>query len=202
MNPLIAVVDSQPALFALKMLGRQTVTSRVISRRDVRFSYIPRLLIYIVSQNLSILLKAAEGLRAKDSDAADEALRCVANALLLVEECRTTWVEIQGADHCLDLLEKAKSTVLIFLSSRILFLCTASSSSPYLQTLLNGTRTAGAGMDKDKQIAKTRNDIVVSIASQLDYVLDCVRQDMTMCKEAMTDLLKFSFNLLCHWPKV
>ena len=70
------------------------------------------------------------------------------------------------------------------------------------RSLLNGTRTAGAGMDKDKQIAKTRNDIVVSIASQLDYVLDCVRQDMTMCKEAMTDLLKFSFNLLCHWPKV
>lgn len=58
-----------------------------------------------IPQNLTILLNAAEKLRSSEGDAADESLRCVANALLLVDEARTTWVEIHGADHCVTILE-------------------------------------------------------------------------------------------------
>lgn len=57
------------------------------------------------SQNLAILHNAATSLRASDSEAANDALRCVANALLLIESGRSTWVSIKGALHCIELLE-------------------------------------------------------------------------------------------------
>lgn len=48
----------------------------------------------------------------------------------------------------------------------------------------------------------TRRDIVDTISLKLDFLLISVTQKTPMGKEAMIDLLKLSFNLLCHWPKV
>ena len=64
-----------------------------------------------VLQNLSRLLAIIKALNGSDSEAANEALRCVANALLLIEEGRTTWIQVQGSDCCLDLLEVCPSLI-------------------------------------------------------------------------------------------
>ena len=61
---------------------------------------------YILSsKNFHILLKVMKSLYKSNTDAAYDALRCVANALLLVEESRDTWARVQGADYCMELLE-------------------------------------------------------------------------------------------------
>lgn len=52
-----------------------------------------------------MLLNATKELRASDANAADDALRCVANALLLVESGRDNWTNIGGSAYCVDLLE-------------------------------------------------------------------------------------------------
>lgn len=44
--------------------------------------------------------------------------------------------------------------------------------------------------------------IVEIIGSKLDLLITSVRNGTPMAREAMTDLLKFSFNLLLHYPKV
>lgn len=45
-------------------------------------------------------------------------------------------------------------------------------------------------------------DIIETIGLRLDHLRTGISQSTTMAKEAMTDLLKFTFNLLVHWPKV
>ncbi|KLO08412.1 hypothetical protein SCHPADRAFT_880592 [Schizopora paradoxa] len=179
--------DAQLALLALKMLGRTTPCSRIIGRRE----------------NLTILLNAAEKLRSSESDAADESLRCIANALLLVDDARIPWVEIHGADHCVTLLEKSTSPNLIFLTCRILFLSTASSMSPFISTVLEPPRRR---YSTSNLLSTARdyphNDIIETISSKVDILLPLISQSVPMSKEALTDILKFSFNLLCHWPKI
>ncbi len=85
-------------VLALKTLGRTTPCSRIISKREGTCAdRLPHTFTSLtLSQNLAILLNAAEKLRSSESDAADESLRCVANALLLVDDARMTWVEIHG----------------------------------------------------------------------------------------------------------
>jgi len=55
--------------------------------------------------NLSFLLSLSAS-QAPDLELSYEALRCVANALLLVEKARTTWVEqvVGGGSACIELL--------------------------------------------------------------------------------------------------
>ena len=55
--------------------------------------------------NLKTLLGFSRSFK-NDPEAANEALRCVANALLLVEQARVTWTdkEVGGGDACVDLL--------------------------------------------------------------------------------------------------
>lgn len=56
--------------------------------------------------NLSTLLALSTSLK-NDPEATIEALRCVANALLLIEKARVTWVgeQVGGGQACVDLLE-------------------------------------------------------------------------------------------------
>ncbi|KAI5119629.1 hypothetical protein M0805_007893 [Coniferiporia weirii] len=175
--------EAGPALLALKTLGRAAAASIVISSQS----------------NLRVLLSAAESFRAVDSDAADDALRCIANALLLVEKGRASWVEIQGATHCVDLLSRTTSTSCIFLCCRILFLCTASSTSELHKILMD--RPAAPIFDRPVERGGQQGIIDV-IAKQLDFLLSSILQGSAMSKEAMTDLLKFTFNILCYWPRI
>lgn len=79
----------------------------------------------------------------------------------------------------------------IFLASRILFLCTVSSitGANFIQSLVEDKRL-GSG---------TAVDI---LAQKLDILGVSVASGTTMAREALTDTLKFTFNLLVHYPKV
>jgi hypothetical protein len=82
--------DAANALLAVKTLGKMPVGSEVIA----------------TPANLSILLALSTAFK-NDLDATTEALRCVANALLLIDSARDTWVDKQvgGGEACVGLLD-------------------------------------------------------------------------------------------------
>jgi len=71
--------------------------------------------------------------------------------------------------------------------ARILFLATASGPS-YLETLLDG-----------KYHGRT---IIEILGAKLDLLTSALRNGTPSAKEGLTDILKFIFNLLLHYPKV
>ena len=56
-------------------------------------------------QNLPILLNLGTDTRESHLEAAYEAMRCVANALLLIDSGRDVWLDIQGGEACVEMLE-------------------------------------------------------------------------------------------------
>ncbi len=82
--------DSAQALAALKSLGKNPVGSETIAK----------------SANLHAVLSVAEHFK-DDVDSSNEALRCIANALLLVESARKTFVrkEVGGGESMVEFLE-------------------------------------------------------------------------------------------------
>ena len=83
-------VDAGLALLAVKILGKEISGSEYLAS----------------SSNLSTLLGFATGFK-DDPDASSEALRCIANALLLIEEARSTFIGkgVNGGDTCIIMLE-------------------------------------------------------------------------------------------------
>jgi hypothetical protein len=86
--------------------------------------------------------------------------------------------------------QKSTSLDQIFLASRILFLCTASESlsGHFICSIVEGQHHG--------------RTIVEIIKEKLDALIVQVLAQREMSSEAMTDLLKFTFNLLLHYPKV
>jgi hypothetical protein len=100
LNPII---DCAQALAALKSLGKNPVGSEVIA----------------TSANLAAVLAVSEHLK-DDPDASNEALKCIANALLLVESARRTFAkkEVGGGESMVESLEVSRTC--IFHSARSL----------------------------------------------------------------------------------
>lgn len=170
----LSAKDAADALLAVKTLGRHPTSSEVIASPP----------------NLRALLAVFNSYR-DDQDVSNEALRCVANALLLVEQGRLNWIDIGGARTCVLLLEKSTSPDRIFLLSRILFLCTVSlSSASFICSLVEDVPAAQTGT------------IVDIIGAKLDLLTSSILAGAKMSREAMTDLLKLTFNLLAHYPKL
>ena len=88
--------------------------------------------------------------------------------------------------------KRATSTDLIFVTSRLLFLSTASSAtaSDFIKDLVEG-RVSGNG-----------KSVVDILAQKLDVLLPLVVQGTPMAREAMSEMLKFGFNVLCFYPRV
>ncbi|KZV60313.1 hypothetical protein PENSPDRAFT_620141 [Peniophora sp. CONT] len=164
--------DAAQALGALKSLGKHPSGARILAQKD----------------NLTLLLGLSEYFFKENMDASLEALRCVANSMLLVEEARRTLIgdDIKGGDIALRLLERSNSPDTIFLASRILFLATASSAygGPLLIQFVD---------------EKGALDI---IAPRLEGLIVSILAGTKMAREAMTDLLKFTYNILAHYPKI
>lgn len=82
--------DAAQGLLAVKNLGKNTSSSEYLSSPG----------------NLSTLLALFSTFK-DDLDASSEALRCIANALLLVENARSTFIqsEVDGGTSCISLLE-------------------------------------------------------------------------------------------------
>ena len=188
------LLDAAKALLALKTLGKMPAGSEVIA----------------TAANLSTMLALSTALK-NDTDAASESLRCVANALLLVDSARNIWVDTQvgGGEACISLLDvriprctcypsadlsmalqKSTTPDQIFLASRILFLCTVSATSgTFIQSLVE---------DKHGSSGTT----VDIIGAKLDILTNNILAGVKMGREAMTDMLKLTFNLLVYYPKV
>ncbi|KAF9057765.1 guanine nucleotide exchange factor [Panaeolus papilionaceus] len=168
----LSTKDAGLALLAVKTLGKDPAGSTVLAS----------------SNNLSILLSFANTFK-DDHNALSESLRCIANAMLLIEAARTTFIEdeVNGGNACLNMLERATSPDQIFILSRILFLSTVSGTS-FLESVV-----------EEKHNGRTVVDI---IGSKLDLMLVSIKDGVPTSKEAMIDLLKFTYNLLLHYPKL
>ncbi|KAH6915266.1 guanine nucleotide exchange factor [Coprinopsis sp. MPI-PUGE-AT-0042] len=162
--------DAAKALLAVKTLGRDPAGSEVIS------------------QDMPAFLKFQSTM--KDyPDAATEALRCLANALLLIESARHRFLEptVNGPDVLIPMLDKASSPDQIFILARVLFLAGASGST----RIVNLVET--------KYNSKYLIDI---IAAKVDALIVPVQSSTPMAKDAMTDILKLAFYILVHYPKL
>lgn len=82
--------DAAQALLAIKALGKHPAGSQVVATR----------------QNLISLLAIFNAFK-DDTEASNEALKCICNALLLIEPARTLFVhkDVGGGDAVIDLLE-------------------------------------------------------------------------------------------------
>lgn len=88
------------------------------------------------------------------------------------------------------MIQKSTTPDQIFLASRILFLCTLSATSgAFIRSLVeNKHGSPGTAVD--------------IIGAKLDILTNSIVAGTKMAREAMTDTLKLTFNLLVHYPKV
>ncbi|KAE9406126.1 hypothetical protein BT96DRAFT_915621 [Gymnopus androsaceus JB14] len=165
--------DAHMALLCVKTLGRIAAGSQPLTE----------------ASNISILLELSSSLFKEDKNASSEALKCVANTLLLYDHARITFIskEVGGGEFCATMLEKATTPDQIFTLSRILFLSTASSSSLIVSLV------------EDKRRGRTIVDV---ITMKMDMMLASLLANKSLASEAMTELLKFTFNILLHYPKL
>ncbi|KAF8516016.1 guanine nucleotide exchange factor [Hysterangium stoloniferum] len=159
--------DIPLALEALKVLGRNPTASRVIIKRP----------------NLQILYNIGTDTKEQNAEAAQEALRSCANALLLIEAARDTWLDIHGGEACVEMLERTTSPHSIFLAARLLFLVTAK-QTPFIRKLVEELR------------------ITDILGQKFDLLMNALLGGQAMAKESMIDLLKFAFNLLLQYPRM
>ncbi|KAG6890774.1 hypothetical protein C0992_012747 [Termitomyces sp. T32_za158] len=168
----VSIQDFAQALLAVKELGKNPVGSEFIATPD----------------NLNTLLELASSFK-DDPEASSEALRSVANALFLIEKARSTILEerVAGGAFTMSMLEKTTLPDHIFVLSRILFLVTVSGPS-FIRKLV-----------EDKYNGHTAIEI---IGSKLDLLMVGILAGRKMAREAMTDILKFAFNILLYYPKM
>ncbi|PVF94021.1 hypothetical protein CPB86DRAFT_68771 [Serendipita vermifera] len=138
--------------------------------------------IIIKSSNLRLLQKLASS--QNPPAVPGEALRCVANALLLVDAGRDAWLDVGGGQLCLQYLQDPKtSEEFSFLVGRILFLITLK-QCPFL-----------------KECAEDEK-IIEGVAKRCDMLLDANVSGVPFAKDALTDTLKFVFNLMLQYPRM
>lgn len=95
---IIALPDAAQALLALKTLGRHPTGSEPLAEAG----------------SLSMLLSLSTSLK-DDPEASTEALRCIANTLLLFDHARSTLIskDVGGGEICLSMLDVSYSMFLL-----------------------------------------------------------------------------------------
>ncbi|KAF8841321.1 hypothetical protein BDN67DRAFT_967373 [Paxillus ammoniavirescens] len=145
------------------------------------------------ASNLRCLLNLSTKI---ESSQRNDALRCIANTVLLNEFARITFVgqDVGGGNACVDLLQQSFSMEHTFLACRILFLCTATASSAasFIEWLVEHKRPNAPGS----------GTVVDILGARMDDLSDRLRGGNRAAKEAMTDLLKLTFNICVHYPKL
>jgi len=88
--------------------------------------------------------------------------------------------------------QRAISPDLIFVTSRLLFLSTASSATAgdFIKDLVEG------------RVSRNSRNVVDVLAQKLDALLPLILVGTPMAREAMSEMLKFGFNVLCFYPRV
>uniref|UniRef100_A0A0W0GBU0 Uncharacterized protein n=1 Tax=Moniliophthora roreri TaxID=221103 RepID=A0A0W0GBU0_MONRR len=164
--------EASQALLAVKTLGKVGHGSEYLA----------------TPSGLSSLLSISIGYK-DDVEANCEALRCIANAMLLFDQARVLFTskEVMGGETVVTMLSKAANPDQIFTLSRILFLATATRSSFILSLV------------EEKHHGRT---IIEIISNKLDLTMGSLLAGRKSAREAMTDLLKFTFNILFLYPKM
>jgi hypothetical protein len=90
------------------------------------------------------------------------------------------------------LLQKSPSPDVVFIASRILFLATASSvtAGPFIVSIV------------ERKPSGRAHSLVEVIGLRLESLIPALLSGTRMAREAIVDLLKFTFNILTHYPKV
>lgn len=90
------------------------------------------------------------------------------------------------------LLQKSTSPDVIFIASRILFLATASSvtAGPFIVSIV------------ERKPSGRAHSLVEIIGLRLESLIPALFSGTRMAREAIVDLLKLTFNILTHYPKV
>ncbi|ESK96134.1 hypothetical protein Moror_7275 [Moniliophthora roreri MCA 2997] len=164
--------DAAKGLLAVKTLGKKPEGAEQLA----------------TAFGFSTLLALAVELK-DDVEASSEALRCIANTLLLFDQSRTLFIteEVGGGEICVKALNECTHPDQIFVLARILFFATVT-PSPFVVSLV----------EKEHE-GQNISDI---IGSKLDLMLVELPKDVKMAKEAIADLLKLTFNILLHYPKL
>jgi hypothetical protein len=106
---------------------------------------------------------------------------------------RSVVVSVPSSPTCsFALLQKSSSPDVVFIASRILFLCTASSA------------TAGSFIVSivERKPSGRAHTLVEILGLRLESLTTALLSGTRMAREAIVDLLKFAFNILTHYPKV
>lgn len=168
--------DAPAALLAVKTLGRIPQGADVVGK----------------PANLRALLSVAESF-ADAPDARNEAWRCIANTLLLIEAARATWTgaDVSGGEATVRELLKTSDPDYIFLLSRTLFLSTLSPSTAasFIRSLVEDSHSE-------------HGTVIDTIALRLVGLSNGILAGQRMSREATSELLKAVFNLLIHYPRV
>ncbi|KZO93777.1 hypothetical protein CALVIDRAFT_539689 [Calocera viscosa TUFC12733] len=159
--------ETMQALLAAKVLARVPEGAQVFSQ----------------TKNLRAFLKVIKSI-SLPADAQAEAMRCVANALLLVPSAREEWIAIGGADACIDIIERdSYGPETYFPAARIVFLITVA-RTPYILKMVDQYR------------------IMDTLSRRLESIFENFPISATWTREAMTDLLKITFNMTLQYPRI
>ncbi|KAB5592733.1 Synembryn-A [Ceratobasidium theobromae] len=157
--------DISLALAAVKSLGRVAAGSEVIA----------------TEQNLRHMLDLASDLGSPD--ASKQAMRCIANALLLVPTARDILVDLDGDELCTRLYIDNPSVEYLFLASRLL----------YFMSHTDGEFIARA---------VKQYKLPTLLAQRLESVLSAVQSDTPFARDALTDMLKLHFTAVNKYARL
>ncbi|KAG8715407.1 hypothetical protein FRC11_004307, partial [Ceratobasidium sp. 423] len=157
--------DVALALGAIRSLGRIESGSRVVASKA----------------NMNHLLDVAKDLSTSNAEASKQAMRCIANAILLVPAGRDTLVDLDGDEFCTRIyINEGLSAESIFLASRLLFFM-ANTNGPFASRVVRQHR------------------LPILIAQQLESL---GQSDAPFAKDALSDVLKLHFTVVSMYTKL
>ncbi|CAE6384888.1 unnamed protein product [Rhizoctonia solani] len=160
----LASKDVALALGAIKSLGRIESGSRVVASE----------------KNLTHFLDIAKDL-SSNAEASKQAMRCIANAILLVPAGRETLVDLDGDEFCTGVyINEGSSPEFIFLASRLLFFM-AHTEGPFISRAVRQHR------------------LPTLLAQQIENL---GQSDAPFAKDALTDILKLHFSAVAKYSRL
>ncbi|KAG9091665.1 hypothetical protein FRC06_000477 [Ceratobasidium sp. 370] len=169
--------DVPQALAAIKSIGRVEAGSRVIATEQTVLPAVDNQF----CQNLRHFLTFASDL--SNPDASKQAMRCIANAILLIPSGRDTLVDIEGDEFCTRLYINETSTEYLFLASRLLFFM-AHTDGDFVSRVVKQHRLPSL------------------LALRLETLATAVQNDAPMAKDALTDMLKLHFTVVSKYARL
>ncbi|EUC56225.1 guanine nucleotide exchange factor synembryn protein [Rhizoctonia solani AG-3 Rhs1AP] len=161
----LAPKDVALALGAIKSLGRIESGSRVAASKE----------------NLKHILDVAKDLSASNAEASKQAMRCIANAILLVPAGRDTLVDLDGDEFCTRVyINEGSSPEYIFLASRLLFFM-VHTDGPFISRVVRQHR------------------LPTLLAQQIESI---GQSNAPFAKDALDDMLKLHFSAVSKYSKL